>query len=51
MNGAAEVVLVLRFVEPALLALAFAGQLARGFGAELLAAKVASVRNKNLFTA
>ena len=46
--GAAEVVAVLRFAQPAALALGFAGLAALGLAAELLMPAVAKVRIKQL---
>jgi hypothetical protein len=44
--GATEVIVILRFLQPAALAVGFAGLLARGLGAIALAAHIAIVRHK-----
>ena len=48
---ASEVILVLRFVQPTLLTLPFAGLAAGGLGAELLSAAVAGHGSENFLTA
>jgi len=48
MGGAAELILVLRFAEPAALTLGFAGFAACGLGAERLMPAVAALGQKQL---